>query len=138
MVTAVELLPRSGIGEPVVGAAVDDDGVLAELGGELVRLPVRQRQEDRVVSGEDLGGCGFEDPVGQRQQVRLMCAEPVPRVAERGDRADGDVRVAEQQAQQLAARVAAGAGHRNAVRHVLPFPMAVSNYTTDRMNIQSG
>ena len=53
-VAAVEPLPGNGIGQPMVGAAVDHHGVGAELGGELVRLAVRQREEDHVVAGQDL------------------------------------------------------------------------------------
>ena len=77
MLAAVELFPRNGIGQPVVGAAVDDEDVGAELGGQCVRLAVRQGEEDGVVPGEDLRGGRLDEPVGQRQQVRLVHAQPV-------------------------------------------------------------
>ena len=52
VLAAVELLPRVGVGEPEVGAAVDHHGVVAQLGGEGGGLPVRQGEEDDVVAGE--------------------------------------------------------------------------------------
>ena len=48
---SVERLPRLGVGEPVVGTAVDDDGVLGQLGRQLGGRAVRQGEEDDVVTG---------------------------------------------------------------------------------------
>jgi hypothetical protein len=53
---------------------------------------------------------------GPRQQVRLVQPEPIADAAEYRHRADRDVRVTEQQAQQ-ATGVATGPGNRDAVRH---------------------
>ena len=75
MAAAVELLPGGRVGEPEVGAAVDDHHLVAELGRDRAGLAVRQREEDHVVAGERLGGGLLEDPVGQRDQVRLEAAE---------------------------------------------------------------
>ena len=71
MRAAVEPLPGRRVGEPVVGAAVDHHDALAQLGRDRAGLAVRQRQEDDVVVGEGLGAGLLEDPVGQRDQVRL-------------------------------------------------------------------
>ena len=79
VVAAVELLPGGRVGEPEVGAAVDDQHVVAELGGERAGLAVRQREEDDVVAGEGLDVGRLEHPVGQRHQVRLEGAERLAR-----------------------------------------------------------
>ena len=71
---------------------------------------MRQRQEDDVVAGEGLGAGLLEDPVGQRDQVWLEGAEGLAGVAAGGERADLDLGMPEQQAQQLAAGVPAGSG----------------------------
>ena len=119
MLAAVELLPQGGVGEPEVGAAVDDHDVVAELAGDLAGLAVRQRQEDDVVAGERLEVGRLEDPVGQRHQVRLEAAERLAGVRGAGQGADLDVGVAEQEAQQLATGVPAGSGDRDTCpRHV--------------------
>ena len=47
---AVERLPRLGVGEPVVGTAVDDDGVVGQLRRQLGGRAVRQGEEDDVVA----------------------------------------------------------------------------------------
>ena len=49
---AVELLPRGRVGEPEVRAAVDDQGVGAELFGQRGRMAVRQAQEHHVMAGQ--------------------------------------------------------------------------------------
>ena len=54
----------------------------ATLGGRAVR----QAEEHDVVPGEVLGVGGVEHAVGERQQVRLVLAEPVPGVRRRGER----------------------------------------------------
>ena len=73
-------------------------------------LAVRQAEEDHVVAGEDLDGGVVEDPVGERQQVRLERAEALAGVGPGGERADLDLGVPEQQAQHLAPGVPAGSG----------------------------
>src|SRR3546814_19955921 len=62
------------IGQPEVGAAVDDDGV-TELRGQFRGMPVRQAEEDDVMTGQQGGIGGLQDPVGQRQQMRVMRSE---------------------------------------------------------------
>ena len=51
-----------------------------------------------------------EDPVGERHQVRLERAEALAGVGARGEGADLDLGVAQQQAQHLAAGVPTGSG----------------------------
>ncbi len=58
VLAAVELRPGRGVGQPVVGAAVDDDDVRRQVGGDADRWPVRQGEEDDVVPGEALGVVG--------------------------------------------------------------------------------
>ena len=67
---------------------------------------VRQGQEDDVVPGEDLGGRRLDDAAGQRREVRLVLPEEVADAGVARERADGDLRVLQEEAQDLAARVA--------------------------------
>ena len=69
---AVEVLPVGGVGQPEVGAAVDDEDVVAEPGRERPGLAVRQRQEDDVVPGEGLGRGLGKNPVGEWMQLRMV------------------------------------------------------------------
>ena len=110
VLAAVERRPLPRVGQPEVGAAVDDDGVLAERLGDRGGLAVRQAEEDDVVAGQGLDRRVGQDPVGQREQVRLERAEPLARVGAGGQRADLDVGVPQQQAQHLAPGVPTGSG----------------------------
>ena len=85
---AVEPVPGTGIGEPEVGAAVDDDGVRAELFSKSGRVAVRQGQEHHVVAGQyvDLGG--LQDTGGQRQEMRMMLGQGRPRTRGGAQRTD--------------------------------------------------
>ena len=83
---SVEPLPRGGVGEPEVGAAVDDQRVGAELIGQRRGMAVRQREEHDVVAGEDVDFGGLEHPGRQRQQMRMVlgrasCRRSRPRSA---------------------------------------------------------
>ncbi len=113
---AVEPLPLAGVVEPEVGAAVDDHGLVGKLRGDLRRLAVREAEEDDVMPRERLRGGRLEDPVGERQQVRLQGAEALAGVRSSGERADLHARVAEQESQHLAAGVPAGSGDRYPLR----------------------
>src|SRR3546814_14752677 len=102
------------IGQPEVGAAVDDDGV-TELRGQFRGMPVRQAEEDDVMTGQQGGIGGLQDPVGQRQQMRVMLAEAAARAGGAGECPDGQAPVriggmAEQQSEDLAAGVPPGPG----------------------------
>ena len=81
---------------------------------------MRQREDDDVVAGERVGGGRLEDPVGQRDEVRVVLAQPAAGRAGRGQRADLDLRVTEQQPQQLAAGVPARARDADPDAHRLP------------------
>ena len=80
MRAAVEPLPLARVVEAEVGAAVDHDGVLAELGGDRAGLAVREAKEDHVVAGEHVELGRLEHPLGQRHQVRLQRAQRLARV----------------------------------------------------------
>lgn len=118
---SVERVPVGGVLESVVGAHVDDEDVLAELGGDGGGLPVGQRQEDDVVptalACEDLGRGRLQGPAGERHQVRLEGAEELSGVGVAGQRADLHLGVGEQQTQDLSARVPARSGHRYTYHH---------------------
>ena len=107
---AVEPLPGRRVGEPVVGAAVDHHDLLPQLGRDRAGLAVRERQEDDVVPGQGLGVGLLEHPVGERDQVRLEAPSGSPALLPAGQRADLDLGVREQQAQQLTTGVPAGSG----------------------------
>ena len=71
---------------------------------------MRQAEEDHVVAGQRLHRRVDEDAVGEREQVRLERAEPLAGVGARGQGADLDLGVAEEQAQDLAPGVPTGSG----------------------------
>ena len=79
---------------------------------------MRQREDDDVVAGQGGRVGGLEHAVGQGQQVGVRLAEALARVAVRGHRADLDLGVAQQEAQDLAPGVAGGAGHRCSECHL--------------------
>ena len=118
MLGAVEALPRGRVGQPEVGAAVDDDDLLAQGLGDRTGLAVRQGQEDDVVATEDLGGGRLQDPVGQRHEVGLQHPEALPRVGATGERADLDVGVGQQETEDLTPGVPTGSGDGDSHRHV--------------------
>ena len=106
----VEGGPRGLVGEAEVGAAVDDDHVVAQLGGQCRGVAVRQGEHDRVVAGEHLGRGVLEQPVGERGQVRVDAAQRLPGVRRRGERTDLELGVLQQQAHDLTAGVPARPG----------------------------
>ena len=110
MLTAVEGLPLPGIGQPEVGAAVHDHGLLPQRPGDDGRLSVRQAEEDHVVTGQGVNGRVGQDTVGEREQVGLERTEPLTRVGARGHGTDLDVGVPEEQAQDLAPGISTGSG----------------------------
>ncbi len=132
MGAAVEPLPLPRVGEPEVGAAVDDHHVVGQLGRDLARLAVGQAQEDHVVPREGLEVGGAEHPIGQRHQVRLQGPERLAGVRAAGERADLDAGVTEQEAQHLTPGVPAGTGDRD------PLQLHVHDYTQACMIMRSG
>ena len=109
MLGAVEPLPDGGVGQAEVGAAVDDHGVLPQLGGDGAGLAVGQAEEDDVVTAEGLGAGLLEHPVGQRHEVGLEDAEALTGVGAAREGADLDVGVGQEQPEDLAPGIAAGA-----------------------------
>jgi hypothetical protein len=119
VLAAVEVVPGGLVGQPEVGAAVDHHGVLGQLLRDRARLPVRQGEEDDVVTGQHLDRGLLQHPVRERQEVRLQGPEPLTGVRARGDRADLHVGMSEQQPEHLSTGVPAGSGDRRpALRHV--------------------
>ena len=66
MLAAVPAGPGGRVGQPVVGAAVDDQDVVRQLRGDGRGLPVRQGQDDDVVAGQLGGVAGLDLQVGVR------------------------------------------------------------------------
>ena len=93
----------------MVGAGVDHQRVLGQLGGDLGAGPVRQGQEHHVVPGQVLNGGLDQHLLRQRVQVRGDGAQPASGLGVGGDRSDGDLRVVGQQAKYFATGIAAGA-----------------------------
>ena len=60
----------------------------------------------------------LEDPVGERQEVRLQGGQRLPRVGPAGQGADPHGGVTEQEAQHLAAGVPTGTGDCDGDRHM--------------------
>ena len=71
------------------------------------------------MAGRVLGGGVGHHPVGQRRQVRLVLPQPPPGAGSGRDRADLDVGMAEQQAEQLPARIPGGPSHRSPIGHCI-------------------
>ncbi len=101
----------------MVGAHVDDEDVVSQLGGDGGGLAVRKGEEDDVVACERLGGGRFQGAVRQRHEVRLQGSEELSGVGVAGECADLHLGVREQQAQDFSARVPARSGHRYTYHH---------------------
>lgn len=101
----------------MVGAHVDDEDVLAELGGDGGGLAVREGEEDDVVAREDLGGGRLQGASRERHEVRLQGAEELSGVGVAGEGADLHLGVRQQEAQDFPARVPARSGHRYTYHH---------------------
>ena len=99
---AVVALPGLRRLEPVVGAQVDHDRAVLQVGGDRAGLAVRQREEDDVGLGEGVGVGRDERAVAQGGEMRVQRGDPRTGAAARRQRADGEVGVAEQQAHELA------------------------------------
>ena len=80
---------------------------------------MRQGQEDDVGRRQQVRVRRVEDAVGQRPKVRMQPADRLAGVAAGRDRPDGELRMAEQQTQQLTAGVPARAGHSGRQSHVV-------------------
>ena len=70
----VELLPRVSFGESKVGAGVDQHGVGMQLGSNLARSAVRQREEDHVMISEYLRQGLRHKPITEWDQLRVVLA----------------------------------------------------------------
>ena len=110
MLAAVPAGPGGRVVQPVVGAAVDDEGVVGQLRGDGRGLPVRQRQDDDVVAGEGRRVARLDDQVGVGRQVRLQLAEASAGARVGVHPGQAEVRVPGQQPAHLTARVPGGAG----------------------------
>jgi hypothetical protein len=87
---SVEPLPRVGIGEPEVGAAVDDRGLRAELFGQCGGMPVRQGEENHVVALQDGKLGGLNHSLCQWNQVRVVLTKHAAGTRCGGRRTDGE------------------------------------------------
>ena len=100
---------RPGIAglEPEVGPAVDDDDVLGQLRGKGGRVAVRQGEEDHVVPGQGLGRGVLEPSSRQWRQLGMDRPEELTGAATRGHRPDLEMRVGEQEPEDLSAGIPA-------------------------------
>ena len=104
---------------------------------------MREGGEQEVGVGEEFG-LGRDEPGlledGVAGQLRVDGGHGGPGVSLRGQRAELEVRMAGQQAQQFAARVAACSRDRYPRTHVNPLaPLAtLKEYSCYRMNMQTG
>ena len=115
---AVERCPGGFVCESMIGTAVDDEGVIAEVLREFAGHAVRQRDEHDVVPRQVLWCRVDQGQVGERTQVRLHLDERLAGVGMGCDCRNGDVGVAREKSQQFATRVAAGTSNGNGKRHV--------------------
>ena len=70
---------------------------------------MRQGQEHHVVPGQRLRSGISDDPVGKGDEVGMVAAERRTRGSRRGEGADPDLRVSEQQSEELTSDVPARA-----------------------------
>jgi hypothetical protein len=94
----------------MVGAAVDDQGVGGQLGGDRGGLSVRERQDDDVVPGQALGVARLDLEVGEGQQVGLELTQASAGARVGMHPGEAEVRMPGQQPAHLTARVPGGAG----------------------------
>jgi hypothetical protein len=113
VIATVERLPVVAALEPEVGATVDDESVVRELRGDLGGGSVRQAQEDDIVTGEGRGVGVTENPIGKRDEVRLVLTEKGPGVARCRDSTDLHVGMGEESAQHFPADIPAGTRDRD-------------------------
>ncbi len=117
--------PRARVGEAEARAEVDDRDVAGQRRGQSRRLLVRQGQEDQVRRGQQPGVGLVEGAPGQPGQMRMNVGHRRARARARGHRADFQVGVARDQAQELTAGVPAGTRDRDPDSHaILPEGLA--------------
>src|SRR5580693_7729516 len=107
---SVEPLPGSGVGQPKVRTAVDDQRLWAELFGQCGGMPVRQRKENHIMAIQDGKLGGLNQSLSQWNQVRMVLAEHAASTGGGGHRTDPEAAVGvggmpEQQPQDLASCV---------------------------------
>ena len=110
---AVVLLPGGLLPQSEIRSEVDDLHIRGEVSDKSRRLTVRESEKDDV--GFRQHGCigGVEHQVGETREVRVHGAHPLASPAARRDGGDLDGRVTRKQPQQLATRIAGGAGNRS-------------------------
>ena len=121
---AVEGAPGGGVGQAVVGPAVDEEGGAAgarraglQGGRDLAGGAVRQGQDDDVVIGQALDVGGLDGAVRQGDEVRVVAAQDRSGRGPGGQGADLDAGVGRQEAEDLAPRVSGRTGDRCCPRH---------------------
>jgi hypothetical protein len=113
----VELLPGRGVGQSVVGAAVQHQHAVRQLGSHLGAGAVRQCQDDDVVPGQDLGRGGQEYLGGDGVQMGVMLPQGRPGAGGGGEGSHLERRVTQQQPQHLTTGVPTGTRHGHPYRH---------------------
>ena len=114
---AVVARPGVCVGQPEVGAEVDDAYVRRQLRGDGRRLAVRQRQEDEVGVGQPFGVVASNVRSARASRCGWTSVTRRTGTAPRRHRAELELGMAENQAQQLTAGVPAGACHGDLVAH---------------------
>jgi hypothetical protein len=80
-------------------------------------VSVRQREHDGVVTREDVGSGGLEHPVGEWGEVRVHVRQGLPGASRRRDGTDLELRVRQEQPEDLATGVPARSRDRDSIRH---------------------
>ncbi len=112
--------PGVGVGEPVVGAQVDDADTVRQRRRDAGGRAVREREKDDVGVDAYKGRRVDEDPARKIGKVRVDLDNVPPGRRARRQRTDLDLRMPEQQTQQLPARVPTRPGHRRCHPHGVP------------------
>ena len=114
----VELLPLPAVLEPEVGTAVDDDRVRVDVGDERARWPCGRARKTTSWSATVAAVVSSMTRAGERGEVGVDRAERGAGTARRGQRPDLNVRVLQQQPQDLSPGIATrpddGCSHHDA------------------------
>ncbi len=117
MLATIGPAPGVGVGEPVVGAQVDDADAVRQRCRDAGGRAVREREKDDVGVGLGESRRVDEGPAREVGQVRVDLDDVPPGRRPRRQRADLDLRMPEQQTQQLPTRVPTCPGHRRCHPH---------------------
>src|ERR1700722_775149 len=95
---AVEALPRAGVAQPEIRAAVHHQGLWVELVRQRRRMPMGKGQKNDVMAVQQVKLGGFQHPLGQGHQMWMV-------LGQWGTRARGGGQCADRQSSVVVSRM---------------------------------